>query len=29
MKRKLKKIQFRPYLLDGCLSATGLSIEPW
>ncbi|MEU3170412.1 transposase [Streptosporangium sp. NPDC006930] len=29
MKRKLKKIQFRPHLLDGCLTTTGLAIEPW
>ncbi|GAT68777.1 transposase [Planomonospora sphaerica] len=29
VKRKLKKIQFRPHLLDGCLAATGLSIDPW
>jgi hypothetical protein len=25
--RKLKKIQYRPHLIDGCL-ATGLKIEP-
>jgi transposase len=29
VKRKLKKIQYRPHLLDGCLAATGLEIEPW
>ena len=29
IKRKLKKIQYRPHLLDGCLAATGLTIEPW
>jgi DDE superfamily endonuclease len=29
VKRKLKKIQYRPHLLDGCLAATGLTIEPW
>ncbi|WP_204069914.1 hypothetical protein [Planobispora siamensis] len=29
IKRKLKKIQYRPHLLDGCLAATGLVIEPW
>ena len=29
VKRKLKKIQYRPHLIDGCLSATGLRIEPW
>ena len=29
VKRKLKKIQYRPHLIDGCLAATGLEIEPW
>ena len=29
VKRKLKKIQYRPHLLDGCLATTGLTIEPW
>jgi hypothetical protein len=29
IKRKLKKIQYRPHLIDGCLTATGLKIEPW
>ena len=29
VKRKLKKIQYRPHLIDGCLAATGLIIEPW
>ena len=29
VKRKLKKIQYRPHLIDGCLTATGLKIEPW
>jgi hypothetical protein len=29
VKRKLKKIQYRPHLLDGCLAGTGLTIEPW
>ncbi|HEY2268128.1 MAG TPA: transposase [Streptosporangiaceae bacterium] len=29
IKRKLKKIQYRPRLIDGCLTATGLTIEPW
>ncbi|MDQ0935630.1 transposase [Streptomyces turgidiscabies] len=29
VKRKLKKIQFRPHLIDGCLTGTGLIIEPW
>ena len=28
MKRKLKKIQCRPHLIDGCLAETGLIIEP-
>jgi transposase len=28
VKRKLKKIQYRPYLIDGCLAKTGLTIEP-
>ena len=29
VKRKLKKIQYRPHLIDGCpLAATGLRIEP-
>ena len=28
IKRKLKKIQYRPHLIDGCLAATGLKIEP-
>ena len=28
IKRKLKKIQYRPHLIDGCLAATGLTIEP-
>lgn len=27
-KRKLKKIQYRPHLIDRCLAATGLTIEP-
>jgi transposase len=27
VKRKLKKIQYRPHLLDGCLAETGLTIE--
>ena len=29
VKRKLKKIQYRPHLIDGCLAATGLNIESW
>jgi hypothetical protein len=29
IKRKLKKIQYRPHLINGCLTATGLRIEPW
>ena len=28
IKRKLKKIQYRPHLIDGCLAATDLKIEP-
>ena len=28
MKRKLKRIQYRPELIDGCLTGTGLTIEP-
>jgi hypothetical protein len=28
VKRKLKKIQYRPHLINGCLTATGLTIEP-
>ena len=29
VKRKLKKIQYRPHLIDGCLAATGLTLQPW
>ena len=29
IKRKLKKIQYRPHLIDGCLTGVGLTIEPW
>jgi transposase len=29
IKRKLKKIQYRPHLINGCLAGTGLVIEPW
>ena len=29
IKRKLKKTQYRPHLIHGCLTATGLRIEPW
>ena len=29
IKRKLKKIQYRPHLINGCLATTGLKIEPW
>ena len=25
IKRKLKKIQYRPHLIDGCLAGTGLT----
>jgi transposase len=28
MKRKLKKIQYCPCILDGCLTETGLTIGP-
>jgi hypothetical protein len=27
--RKLKKIQYRPHLINGCLAATGLKTGPW
>jgi hypothetical protein len=27
IKRKLKKLQYRPHLIDGCLAATGLTLE--
>jgi hypothetical protein len=26
---KLKKIQYRPHLVSGCLAAAGLAIEAW
>ena len=29
VKRKLKKMQYRPHLIDGCLARTGLKIETW
>ena len=29
IKRKLKRTQYRPHLIDGCLAATGLTLEPW
>jgi len=29
IKRKLKKIQYRPHLIDCCLAKTGLAIEAW
>jgi transposase len=29
IKRKLKKIQYRPHLIEGCLAGTGLKLEPW
>jgi hypothetical protein len=29
VKRKLKKIQYRPHTIDSCLTATGLPIDPW
>jgi len=28
-KLKLNKIQYLPHLIEGCLAATGLKIEPW
>ena len=28
VKRKQTKIQYRPHLINGCLAATGLTIEP-
>jgi hypothetical protein len=28
VKRKLKKIHYRPHLIDGCLAAAGLTTEP-
>ncbi|MFI7708654.1 hypothetical protein [Nonomuraea sp. NPDC049480] len=28
VKRKMKKIQYRPHLITGCLTGTGLTIEP-
>ena len=28
IKRKLKKIQYRPALIEGCLAGTGLTLEP-
>ncbi len=28
VKRELKKIQYRPHLIDRCLAATGLRIGP-
>lgn len=28
IKRKLKQIQYRPHLIDGCLAPTGLTLEP-
>ena len=29
IKRKLKKIQYRPHLINGCLAAAGLRTGPW
>jgi hypothetical protein len=29
IKRKVKKIEYRPHLINGCLAATGLKIDPW
>lgn len=28
VKRRLKQIQYRPHVLDGCLASTGLSMDP-
>ena len=28
VKRKLKRIQYRPELIDGCLTETGLTMNP-
>ncbi|MEO3768680.1 hypothetical protein ABGB09_18910, partial [Streptomyces sp. B8F3] len=28
IKRKLKKIQYQPHLIDGCLPTTGLTMNP-
>ncbi|MCT9113672.1 hypothetical protein N4G69_50660 [Streptomyces mirabilis] len=27
VKRSLKKIQYRPHLIDGCLAGTGLTMD--
>jgi hypothetical protein len=27
--RKLKKIQYRAHLIDGCLAGIGLTTDPW
>jgi len=29
VKRKLKKIQYRPHMINGCLAGTGLTIDRW
>lgn len=29
VKRKLKKTRYRPYVIDGCLAGTDLTIELW
>jgi hypothetical protein len=29
VKRKLRKVQYRPGLINGGLAGTGLKIEPW
>jgi hypothetical protein len=29
VKRKLKKIQFRPHRIEGRLAGTGLIVDPW
>ncbi|MFF7581237.1 DDE endonuclease, partial [Streptomyces sp. NPDC008061] len=28
LRRELRRIQLRPHLIDGCLTATGLAINP-
>jgi hypothetical protein len=29
VKGKLKKIRYRPHLIDACLAGIGLTLEPW
>jgi hypothetical protein len=28
IKRGLKKVRYRPHLIDGCLAETGLTLKP-